>query len=85
MHGISQQVHGFNVEGSTIPPCIPGPIVPLGALDAWSINYALDYTCDAFNPGTGLDLEFSGGAGAVHNGPYAKPFGFGGGLTRSGI
>jgi hypothetical protein len=73
------QPTGFwnQVEGIA-PNCAgPGPQIPLAPMDAWSVNYATDYTCNVQYPGTGLDLEFMGPAAAVHSGPYAKPFGYG--------
>jgi PKD repeat protein len=63
----------WNHVGGMAPNCIPGPNVSLDPLAAWSINYAMDYSCEATNPGTGLTLEFMGGAAAMHTGPYAAP------------
>jgi len=73
------QPTGFwnQVEGIAHNYAGPGPQIPLAPMDAWSVNYALDYTCNVQYPGTGLDLEFMGPAPAVHSGPYAKPFGYG--------
>jgi hypothetical protein len=68
-----------HVEGMT-PNCTsPGPNVPLGAMEAWSINYAADYSCEATYPGTGLDLEFMGAFVDIHTGGYSAGATFSGG------
>jgi PKD repeat protein len=61
----------WNHIGGMAPGCIPGPNVPLNSLEAWSVNYANDYSCGATNPGTGMTLEFMGGAAAMHSGAYS--------------
>jgi hypothetical protein len=67
-----------HVEGVT-PDCAgPGPDLPLGPMEAWSINYALDYSCDPPYTATGLDLEFMGDFVDVHDGPYQLPATFAG-------
>ena len=50
-------------------PCVPyAPAENLDVLEAWSINYATDWSCPG---GTGMDLEFMGPVTGMHTGPYS--------------
>jgi hypothetical protein len=56
-------------------PCVPvSPALSLDPLEAWSINYANDWTCPG---GTGMDLEFMGPFTGMHTGAYSTAFGYG--------
>ncbi|MCD4696098.1 MAG: T9SS type A sorting domain-containing protein [Bacteroidales bacterium] len=59
-----------HIEGDLLN-CIPAQTTSLDVLEAWSINYALDYSCPL--QGTGLDLEFSGPFIDMHTGSYSAP------------
>lgn len=61
-------------------PCTPWPTTPLNVMDAWSVNFDMGYPsplCPGLPAGTGAQVEFTGGVGAVHTGAYAKPLGYG--------
>jgi hypothetical protein len=67
-------------------PCTPWPTTPLGALDAWSVNFNLMYpepACPASPAGTGVQVEFMSGVAGVHTGDIGpKALGFGAGLSK---
>ena len=66
-------------------PCTPWPTTPLNTMDAWSINFDLNYPdplCPGLPPGTGNIVEFIGGAVDVHTGAYNAPLGYGAGAYQ---
>lgn len=61
-------------------PCTPWPTTNLNVLDAWSVNFDLNYPdplCPGLPAGTGAQVEFAGGVANVHSGVYGKALGFG--------
>lgn len=66
-----------HVEG-LYPFCVPGPEIPMGPMDAWSVKHDMEYTCGAVFPGQGMDIDFIGTMTDYRNGSYNVPF------TRTG-
>ena len=82
------QPSGLWIQYSMDPyvfPCTPWPTTPLNTMDAWSINFDLNYPdplCPGLPPGTGNIVEFIGGAVDVHTGAYNAPLGYGAGAYQ---
>jgi hypothetical protein len=72
-----------HVEGAS-PNCIPGPNIPMGDLDAWSVKYDMNYTCAAVNAPQGMDIDFMGTMTDYRNGTYSVPVTYTGGNVYAG-
>ena len=71
-----------HVEGGE--PCVPGPNLPMGPVDAWSVKYDVAYYCDPPNTAQGMDINMMGAMADYRNGSYTAALGYTAGNAWAG-